>query len=97
MAIEILTKEDLHEFRTVLMNDLKTILQAQPLNNQKWLKSTEVKKLLNISDGTLQNLRINGTLTYSKIGHTIFYQAANIYMILDSNCVNSRKNLFSKV
>lgn len=98
MAIEVLTKEDLHEFRDQLIQDFKDILQSKPTDKQqRWLKSHEVKQLLNISSGTLQNLRINGTLAYSKIGGTIFYQGADIEKILEVNRVNSKRNLFSKV
>lgn len=98
MAIEVLTKEDLHEFRDQLIQDFKDILQSKPAGEQqRWLKSHEVKQLLNISSGTLQNLRINGTLAYSKIGGTIFYQGADIEKILEVNRVNSKRNLFSKV
>lgn len=97
MAIEVLTKEDLHEFRAVLISDIKNILQLKPQTEQKWLKSSEVKKLLNISSGTLQNLRINGTLSYSKIGGTIFYQGKDIEKILEVNRVNSKRDLFTKV
>lgn len=98
MAIEILTKDDLYEFRDQLLNDFKEILQSKPNQNpQRWLKSHEVKQLLNISSGTLQNLRVNGTLTYSKIGGTIFYQGADIERILEVNRVNSKRTLFSKV
>jgi hypothetical protein len=39
---------------------------------KKWLKSSEVKKMLGISPGTLQNLRINGMLPFTKIGGLSF-------------------------
>ena len=98
MAIEVITKEDLYEFRDLLINDFKEILKTKPQQNEKkWLKSNEVKKLLNISSGTLQNLRINGTLTYSKIGGTIFYQGQEIDKILELNSVNSKRDLFTKI
>jgi hypothetical protein len=45
--------------------------QEQPT---QWLKSSEVRKLLKISSGTLQNLRINGTLNFYKIGGILYYK-----------------------
>ncbi len=30
MAIEVITREDLNEFRTLLLSDLKEIFQSQP-------------------------------------------------------------------
>ena len=56
---------------------------------KKWLKSTEVRKLLGISPGTLQNLRINGTLPYSKIGGVIYYDHEEIQNILAQNRVDN--------
>ncbi len=86
MAAEIITVEDLQAFKTELINDIKDLLKelkGQP--NKKWLKSYEVRKLLNISPGTLQNLRINGTLPYTKIGGVIYYDYADIQNMLHTN------------
>ena len=66
MAIEVITREDLNEFRFLLLNDLKEMLEAKPQQQKRWLKSNEVKELLGISSGTLQNLRINKTLPTQK-------------------------------
>jgi hypothetical protein len=41
-------------------------LVGQP--TKKWLKTHEVRKLLNVSGGTMQRLRTNGTLPYKKGG-----------------------------
>ncbi|WP_317163900.1 DNA-binding protein [Flavobacterium phycosphaerae] len=59
MAIEVITREDLNEFRVLLLKELKDLLQLNQQQTKQWLKSTEVRKLLNISPGTLQTLRIN--------------------------------------
>ena len=85
MAVELITKEDLQSFRHQLLDDIKEIIQTKPLEQKQWLKSYEVKKLLKISPGTLQNLRINGTLTYTKIGSIIYYNYEDIEKLLDEN------------
>jgi hypothetical protein len=85
MAVQIITIEDLNEFRNLLLNDLKEIINSKPQQSKQWLKSNEVRKLLNISPGTLQNLRINGTLTYTKVGGIIFYESAHIDQLLNQN------------
>ena len=85
MAIEVITKEDLNEFRQLLIADLSTLLAIKPQQQKKWLKSNEVRELLNISPGTLQNLRINGTLTYTRVGGIIFYEFAHIDKLLNGN------------
>ncbi len=92
MAVQIITIEDLNEFRNLLLNDLKEIINSKPQQTKQWLKSNEVRKLLNISPGTLQNLRINGTLTYTKIGGIMYYNHSDIDKLLDRNKVSSIQN-----
>nr|WP_315167764.1 helix-turn-helix domain-containing protein [uncultured Flavobacterium sp.] len=95
MAASIITTEDLYEFKIELLQEIKKIFQsAEPNNNKKWLKSKEVTKLLNISSGTLQNLRINGTLTYTKIGGIMYYDQTDIEKLLNGNKVNALPTLF---
>ena len=94
MAIEVITREDLNEFRSLLLNDLKEIIQSKPQQTKQWLKSNEVRKLLNISPGTLQNLRINGTLSYTKIGGIMYYDNSDIDKLLNGNKVNALPTLF---
>jgi len=91
MAIEVITKEDLHEFRHQLLDDLKNILHTKPAKQKQWLKSSEVRQMLKISPGTLQNLRINGTLSYTKIGGTIFYNYDDIEAMIEENKVEAYK------
>ena len=95
MAIEVLTKEDLIEFKYALLEDIKEILQSKTAQTKQWLKSTEVRKLLNISSGTLQTLRINKTLSYTKIGGIIYYAHKDIEKLLDENKVSSERTLFN--
>ncbi len=95
MTLEILTKEDLYQFKNELLADIKKIVKAEDnASSKKWLKSIEVRNLLNISPGTLQNLRINGTLTYTKIGGTLYYDYADIDKLLNTNKTNAIPTLF---
>ena len=84
MAIDIVTKEDLQSFRIELLNDLKqTLSHHSPPKTKQWLKSPEVRRMLKISPGTLQNLRINGTLRFTKIGGIIYYGYEDIELLLE--------------
>ncbi|CAM3781998.1 helix-turn-helix domain-containing protein [Flavobacterium gelidilacus] len=94
MAVQVITMEDLNEFRSLLLNDLKEIIHSKPQQAKQWLKSKEVRKLLNISPGTLQNLRINGTLTYTKVGGIMYYDNADIEKLLNGNKVHAIPTLF---
>lgn len=82
MQVEIITKDDLKQFKTELLNDIKDIVKPQE-KAKHWLKSAEVRKMLNISPGTLQNLRINGTLRYTKIGGMMYYKLEDITRLLE--------------
>jgi hypothetical protein len=82
MAISIITKEDLQQFKIELLEGIKELLQIRTTEQKLWLRTAEVKKLLNISSGTLQNLRINGTLSYTKIGGLLYYNYKDIEKLL---------------
>lgn len=87
MATTVLTTEDLQQFKVELLQEIKTLLKEEKPLPTKWLKSTQVRKMLNISPGTIQNLRINGTLPYSKVGGTIYYAYDDILKLLKENKV----------
>ena len=82
MKIEILTKEDLQSFRLQLLEDISLLLKPNPANTKQWLKSSEGRTLLKISPGTLQNLRITGKLSPSKIGGSFYYRMDEIEKLL---------------
>ena len=96
MAIEVITREDLNEFRILLLTDLNTMFNSKPQQQKQWLKSNEVRKLLNISPGTLQNLRVNGTITYTKIGGILYYSNSDLEKVLETNKVEATPNLFNR-
>ena len=96
MAIEVITREDLNEFRTLLLSDLNAIFNSKPQQQKPWLKSAEVRELLNISPGTLQNLRVNGTITYTKIGGILYYASNDLDKVLETNKVEAAPNLFNR-
>jgi hypothetical protein len=86
MPAQIITTDDLREFKIELLDEIRNIVSEQKSSTtKKWLKSVEVRKLLNISPGTLQTLRINGTLPYTKIGGTNYYNLTDIEKLLSKN------------
>lgn len=81
---QIATLEDLEAFKHSLLLSIRAlIIQYASPQQKKWLKTYEVKKLLGISNGTLQTLRSNGTIPFSKIGGTIYYDADEVNRVLD--------------
>ncbi|WP_345953029.1 helix-turn-helix domain-containing protein [Mucilaginibacter sp. PAMB04168] len=84
VAIEIITKEDLMAFKADLLNEIKHLLNNTQLSDKRqWLKSKEVRELLGISASTLQNLRVNGTMSFTRIGGTVFYKSEDIMKLLN--------------
>jgi len=80
---QLVSSDDLEQFRIKLLMDIKKMLDGH-LNktSKRWLKSNEVKKLPGISAGTLQALRNNRKIPFTRIGRLIFYDAAEIDNIL---------------
>lgn len=102
MATTIITPEDLEQFKWELLEQIKELLDqkvdkpVEETQKRVWIKSHQVQRLLGISPGTLQNLRINGTIPYTKMGGVLFYNKEDIEKILENNMRNSdQSNLMS--
>jgi len=85
MSVEVITKDDLQAFRLQLISDIKELFLPKHTTTKDWLRSSEVRKLLNISPGTLQSFRVNGKLKPSKIGGIHFYRYSEIEKLLNEN------------
>ncbi len=83
---QLVTLADLQDFRLQLLKDFKELM-SQNVNvpDRPWLKSSEVRKLLNVSPGTLQTLRDNGTLHYNKVGGIIYYHYEDIKTLMGNS------------
>lgn len=91
MPANIITTDDLREFKMELLDDIKELLNNQSGHTpKKWLKSPEVRKILGISPGTLQNLRINGTLPYTKVGGVLYYDYEELIQVMENNRVHNK-------
>jgi len=74
MAAEVITTDDLREFRMELLDELQTFV--------KQIAQKPTKR-------TLANLRVNGTLKYSKLGGIILYDYDHIVSVIESNQVDN--------
>ena len=90
MAVEIITKDDLMRFKRDLLVELVALIKEKTSDQPQWIKSPQVRKLLNISPGTLQSLRINGTLPYTKIGGVMYYSVLDIEKVMQSRKIHNR-------
>lgn len=80
---EIVTKEDLRQFGILLIDSMRTIIQE---NNEdkteilelEWLKSKAVRKLLDISAGSVQNLRMTQKVRFKKVLGSYYYNKKDL-------------------
>jgi hypothetical protein len=83
MEIELLTKEDMEQFKKEINENIEALFTVTI--RDRWLKSSEVKKLLNISTGTLNLMKLEGQLPFSKVGGLYFYKYRDIVDMLETN------------
>jgi hypothetical protein len=82
---QLLTVADMEDFKAAIIEDIKQLLLTSSGQSVKqWLRSSEVRKMLGISAGTLQNLRVKGSLPYTKIGGIVFYRYDDLDKLLNS-------------
>ena len=91
MEVQIITKEDLEQFGEKLFQDIKGLLGKRSEEPKKYLKSYQVKNMLKISGGTLQTLRSNGTIKFTRIGHIIYYNYDDIMKLFDINAKKGKR------
>lgn len=89
MAAEIITKEDLENFKEEIFKEMKTLLeqlnivQLEKDLDQVFLRSHSVESMLKLSPSKLQNLRLNGTIPFFKLKGVIFYNKKDVIEALN--------------
>lgn len=85
---EIVTKDDLRQFGLQLLNNMRTIIQE--INQDQieslqpgWLKSKRVRKMLDISPGSVQNLRVGGKVRFKKVLGTYYYNSEDLQKLFN--------------
>lgn len=59
--------------------------------NFRLLRSKEVRDMLNISDSTLQTMRVNGTIPAYRLGSSWFYREDEILAALEAGKTNRKE------
>ena len=71
-----------------IIDEVKQIIKAKESPDlKKWVKSAQVKKMLNLSHGKLQMMRNQKTISYTRIGGTIYYNVEDIERMMDENAI----------
>lgn len=76
---QLVTLSDLRDVRDELLAELRKA-RGIPTDKRckKWLKSSEVRKLLSISPGKLQTIRATRQLAFIRLGGVIYYDRDDI-------------------
>lgn len=87
---EGVTKEDLRQFGLLLIGTIRKMIQAgdgkdKEAVHPEWLKSRVVRKLLDISPGSLQNLRITGKIRFKKVLGSYYYNRADLMQLFNDD------------
>jgi hypothetical protein len=83
--IEFITSNDLAQFKKELLEELKLTISPAVGADRPWLRSADVRKMLNISANTLQSFRIKGIIASTKVGGIWFYKRMDIIKVLENS------------
>ena len=80
---EAATKEDLRQFSQLLFDKIEflyknTNLVKSETDDPEWLKSKAVRKLLDISAGSVQNLRMTQKVRFKKVLGSYYYNKEDL-------------------
>jgi hypothetical protein len=78
-----ITKDDLRQFGLLLVEQFKQIIENNQNKennnlNPEWLKSHVVRKLMDMSAASLQNLRITGKVRFKKVLGSYYYNKSDL-------------------
>ena len=87
MPANIITTDDLREFKTELIEQLKDIISTPrgTAGQKRFLKTSELQEALGLSASTIHQLRIMRILPYTKVSGVIFYDWEDIVVMMQKN------------
>lgn len=84
------TKEDLRQFGMLLIGTIRKIIEGSKPEDKghievEWLKARVVRKMLDISPGSLQNLRVTGKVRFKKVLGSYYYNRTDLMSLFNDN------------
>jgi hypothetical protein len=84
-----ITKDDLRQFGLLLVAQFKQIIENNQYKendslNPEWLKSRIVRKLMDMSAASLQNLRITGKVRFKKVLGSYYYNKSDLMNLFNN-------------
>lgn len=83
-----ITREDLRQFKMILIDEIKILISQSGLKHNEildpeWLKSKSVRKMLDISAGSVQNLRVSNKVRFKKVLGSYYYNREDLQKLFD--------------
>lgn len=77
------TKDDLRQFGVLLLENIRNLIldynqREKELLPPQWVKSKRVKTLLDISAGSVQNLRVTEKVRFKKVLGSFYYNMEDL-------------------
>lgn len=89
-TINIITPTDLKILKNEILDGIKEALKENKTEDRQYLKSSEVKSLINISENTLKQLRIQKKLTRILVGRSYFYNKDEVLNLFKERMENGK-------
>lgn len=85
---DVVTQEDLRQFSLLLLDKIETLLQESAFIkteeiHPEWVKTKSVRRLLDISAGSVQNLRITGKVRFKKVLGSYYYNKEDLQKLFN--------------
>lgn len=95
------TKEDLRQFGMMLLGTIRKMIDgAKPKDQEtievEWLKARVVRRMLDISPGSLQNLRITGKVRFKKVLGSYYYNKEDLLQLFNDGDKNEKSTKFRR-
>ncbi|SFN43465.1 Helix-turn-helix domain-containing protein [Chryseobacterium oleae] len=85
--MEQITRDHLRQLRLEIVSDIKKILSMKGTDKQEfdidWLRSKAIRRIMNISPATLQNLRITGKIRFRKVMGSYYYSRTDLLKLFE--------------
>lgn len=83
---EQVTKDDLRQFSLMIIDEIRKLQpDLKKDDNVEWLKSRAARRLLTMSAGSLQNLRVTGQVRFKKVLGSYYYNRADLMKLFTGN------------
>lgn len=79
-------KRLLESFKSEIVRELAVELKSGKItHNTKWLRSKDIMRILNVSEGSVRNMRNSGELKYTKVKGMHFYNELDVRDMMKPN------------